>query len=65
MLTLKTSKHIRTNRNTKSFRSCEHATGESLAHVDRARLAREEERLAAREERVLPPSARAQQTKES
>ena len=65
MLTLKTSKHIRTNRNTKSFRSCPPATGESLAHVDRARLAREEERVAAREERVLPPSARSQQTKES
>lgn len=85
MLTAKTSKQVRTMRNTKSFRSCQQATGESLTHVDRARLSREEERLATREERrlalgeqwsrhfehaagpsrVLPPSARSQQTKES
>jgi len=51
MLTLRSIKHVRTSRNIKSFRSCPHATGVSMSHLDRARLAREKERLAAREER--------------
>ena len=48
MLTLKSSRHIRTSRHIKGFRSCQHATGESLAHLDAQRIAREEARLAAR-----------------
>ena len=83
MLTLKSIRHIHTSRNIKGFRSCQHAAGESPAHLDEHRLAREEERLAAREARrvwlaaqwdkhfdraagplrVLPPSARAGQTR--
>ena len=43
MLTVKTSRHV------KSFRSCRHATGRSLDHLDAQRIAREAERLAARE----------------
>ncbi len=48
MLTLKGIKHIRTGRNIKGFRSCPHATGISLAHLEVQRLAREEARLAKR-----------------
>ena len=51
MLTLKTSWHIRTMRHIRSFRSCPTATGESMAHLDGARVAREEEGLAKRQER--------------
>ena len=53
MLTLTGLKHIRTSRNVKGFRSCPQATGVSLATGDAARLAREEERLLAREARRL------------
>ena len=77
MLTLKGMKHVRTGRNVKGFRSCPQATGVSLAPRDAARLAREEERLLAREARRLwledqwtrhfdaavPPLARSRQTK--
>ena len=50
MLTLKSSRHICTSRNIKGFRSCQ-PPAESPAHLDEHRLAREEERLAAREAR--------------
>jgi hypothetical protein len=53
MLTLEGMKHVRTHRNAKGFRSCPPATGVSLAPRDAARLAREEERLLAREARRL------------
>lgn len=53
MLTLRNSRHIRTMRHAKSFRSCPNATGVSMAHLDRARIAREGERLAQREARRL------------
>ena len=53
MLTLKGMKHFRTGRNVKGFRSCPQATGVSQAPLDAARLAREEERLLAREARRL------------
>ena len=53
MLTLKGMKHVRTRRNVKGFRSCPPATGVSPAPRDAARLAREEERLLAREARRL------------
>lgn len=51
MLTLKSSAHIRRSRNIKGFRSCRHATGVSLAHLDRGRISLEEERLPLREAR--------------
>lgn len=77
MLTIRNSRHIRTGRNVKGFRSCPPATGVSPARLDAARLAREEERLLAREARRLwledqwtrhfeaavPPLARSRQTK--
>lgn len=53
MLTMRSMKHVRTSRNIKSFHSCPHATGISLAHLDAARLALEAERLANRERRRL------------
>ena len=53
MLTVRNSRHIGTSRNAKGFRSCPQATGVSLARLDAARLAREEERLLAREARRL------------
>lgn len=53
MLTVKSMKNIRTSRNVRSFRSCPHATGVSVAHRDNRRLAREEETLMAREARRL------------
>jgi len=53
MLTLKGMKHVRTGRNVKGFRSCPQATGVSPARLVAARLAREEERLLAREARRL------------
>ena len=53
MITLKNSAHISTSRNIKGFRSCQHATGVSLAHLDVERLASKEERLASREMRRL------------
>ena len=62
MLTIRNSRHIRTGRNVKGFRSCPQATGVSPAPLlpgisgntsDAARLAREEERLLAREARRL------------
>ena len=53
MLTLRTMKHIRPSPNIKSFRSCGHATGERCVGHDGARIASEEERLAAREARRL------------
>ena len=52
-MTLKGMKHVRTGRNVKGFRSCPQAMGVSLAPRDAARLAREEERLLAREARRL------------
>jgi hypothetical protein len=77
VLTIRNSRHIRTGRNVKGFRSCPPATGVSPARLDAARLAREEERLLAREARRLwledqwtrhfeaavPPLARSRQTK--
>ena len=85
MLTFKGMKHVRTGRNVKGFRSCPQATGVSPAPLlpgisgntsDAARLAREEERLLAREARrlwledqwtrhfdaVVPPLTRSRQT---
>jgi hypothetical protein len=53
VLTMKTCRHIRTSRNAKGFVSCPQATGVSLAPLDAARLAREEQRLLAREARRL------------
>ena len=60
MLTLRNSRHIGASRNVKGFRSCPQATGVSQAPLlvmgntsDAARLAREEERLLAREARRL------------
>lgn len=52
-MTLKGMKHVRTGRNVEGFRSCPQATGVSPARLDAARLAREEERLPAREARRL------------
>lgn len=52
-MTFKGMKHVRTSRNVKGFRSCPQATGVSPARLDAARLAREEERLLAREARRL------------
>jgi len=43
--------HIRTSKHVKSFRSCPTATGESMAHLDKGRIVREEDRLAKRQER--------------
>lgn len=51
MLTLKSSAHIRTIRHSKSFRSCPNATGILMTHLERQRIAREEQRLASREAR--------------
>ena len=42
MLTLKSSPHIRTSRNIKSFHSCQTSTGLSMSHVDDQRACREE-----------------------
>lgn len=53
MLTIKSMKHLPTGRNVKSFRSCQHATGVSMGHLDKGRIAREEHRLMAREARRL------------
>ena len=76
-MTLKGMKHVRTRRNVKGFRLCPQATGVSPAPRVAARLAREEERLLAREARRLwledqwtrhceaavPPLARSRRTK--
>ena len=51
MITLESINHIRTSRSIKGFRSCRHATGVSRAHVERARIDFEEERLDGREAR--------------
>ena len=51
MITLESKNHIRTSRSIKGFRSCRHATGVSRAHVERARIALEQERLDGREAR--------------
>ena len=51
MLTLRTSGHIRSRRNIRSFRAIRNSAGSSSACLDRARLAREKKRLAARETR--------------
>jgi hypothetical protein len=53
VLTVRNSAHIRTSRSIRGFRSWPQATGVSLAPGGAARLAREEERLAAREARRL------------
>jgi len=53
MLTQRTSAHISTSKNIKSFRSCLHSTGPSMAHVDRTRIRREDERLRERKARRL------------
>ena len=53
MLTLNSFRHIRTSRNIKGFPSCQHGTGELLAHLDAQRIAREEAGLAARAARRL------------
>ena len=52
MLTLRGMKHIRTaGRNIKSFRSCPHATGVSMSHLDVERIGRGEEKVARAEAR--------------
>jgi len=51
MITRKSMKQIRTNRNVRSFRSCSLATGEPAAYHDKRRLAREEAALMVREGR--------------
>lgn len=56
MKVLKSSAHVRTMRHARSFRSVRTSTGVSMAHLDRARLRREEEWLARREERRSSPS---------
>jgi len=53
MQRLKNMKGLRTSRNIRTFRSCQCSTGESLAHVDRARILREEDRLVVRRDRDL------------
>jgi len=53
VLTVRDFRHMRTSRNIKGFRSRPQATGVSLAPLDAARLAREEQRLLAREARRL------------
>ena len=53
MLTIRNSRHIRTGRNVKGFRSCPQAMGVSPAPRDAARLDCEEERLLARKARRL------------
>ena len=53
MLTQKSSAHIRTVRNLKGFRSGPHATGVSMAHLERRRMLLDEERLARRQARCL------------
>ena len=45
MLSIKTSSHIRTMRNGKSYRSGHASTGVSMSHEDRGMIFREEERL--------------------
>ena len=65
MLTLRTSKHIRTMRNTKSYRSCPTGTGVSMAHLDRARTILERGRLISREARRSWLSQRRDQSLES
>jgi len=61
MLTLKSSPHIRTSKNIKSFRSCQTSTGLSMSHVDDQRACREEMALA---NRTLRCSRLAQQWNE-
>jgi hypothetical protein len=51
MLALQTSGHVRSRRVIKSFRALRHSVGLSSAHLDRARIAPEEEGLAARQAR--------------
>ena len=51
MLSIKTSSHIRTMRNIKSYRSGHASTGVSMSHEDRGMIFREEERLLQRNER--------------
>ena len=53
MITFRTTRQVRTSRNIKSFRSCRHVTGVSMAHLGRARLTREKNGLAGREERRM------------
>ena len=51
MLSIKTSNHIRTMRNVKSYRSGHTSTGVSMSHEDRGMIFREEERLLQRNKR--------------
>ena len=51
MLLIKTSDHIRTMRNTKSYRSGRTSTGISMSHVDAEILFREAIRLSQRNNR--------------
>ena len=53
MLTQRTSAHVSSSKNIKSFHSCRHTTGVSMAHLDRTRIRREDERLRARKARQL------------
>lgn len=54
MLNFRSSAHIRTSmRNANGFRSCSHSMGVSLAPLEMKRIAREEKKLASREERRL------------
>lgn len=61
MLLLKSSSHIRTGRNIKSFHSCQMSTGLSISHVDVQRVYREAIALT---NRVLRRSWLAQQWNE-
>jgi len=49
MIAARGTAHIRTSRNIKSFRSAKTSTGMSMALLDAARIATQEERLALRE----------------
>lgn len=51
MLSVKTSEHIRTMRNVKSYRSGHMSTGVSMTHEDRGMIFREKERLLQRNKR--------------
>lgn len=48
---IKTMKHIRTNRNIRSFRSCPHAVGLSMIQLERNGIEVENDRLVTRQTR--------------
>jgi hypothetical protein len=45
MITVSGNQTIRTSRNIKGYRSCNHSVGEDLGHVEDSRLALEQKRL--------------------